>query len=311
MQKSWRPLVMAVAVSMVAGVASAQSVMIRKAPAGGKVEVALNSTVVATGTANADGDATLPLDLSTISKTEIDANVHVDVCDKTRRVVIVEKGRAALLLPDGCDRRDVAGLFWVRTVNTIVVDVSAAPPSLLLIRGSYTPPKPVELNDAGEEKTHNWRPSPTGLALGGGGSLNNYFNAVDDACGNASTCSGNNPSISGGVSGTYWIKRFVGIDPSRFYGLGGANYHTVTSATSETLDSATQTFQTKIKGFGYLVGGGTEVWVTPKYGVYAEVGIARIKGNDQNGGPGVIDDTVRYILIGARVHLGPKVSAGS
>jgi hypothetical protein len=59
------------------------------------------------------------------------------------------------------------------------------------------------------------------------------------------------------------------------------------------------------------VGGGTEVWVTPKFAVYAELGIARIKGNDQNGGPGVIDDTVRYIMIGARVHLGPKVSAGS
>ena len=102
----------------------------------------------------------MPLSLSNTGKTEIDANVFVDICDKLHRVIVVERNK----LPDpqqpGCARRDISGLYWVRPVNTLVVDVAEGRPSLLLVKGSYNPECP-----------RTWNTAPRGFVVYGGGTI--------------------------------------------------------------------------------------------------------------------------------------------
>src|SRR5215831_9730202 len=106
------------------GVAAAQTVMIRNGPPSTSVEVLLNDAPVGTGTTNQAGEVTIPVSAgTTITQKGIDANIYVDICDKVRRIQIVDRTKAVPPPGDTCDRREISGLFWVRTVNTIVFDL--------------------------------------------------------------------------------------------------------------------------------------------------------------------------------------------
>ena len=145
MTNPWRTVAMTAAVIVTtASVGSAQTVYLRHAPAGSNVEVIVNGASAGTGAADAEGEAKVAFTLPT-GKTEMDANVFVDACDggKLRKVMIVDRARQPPPAGEGCDRRDIPGIYWVRPVNTVVVDIGGVAPSLLLVRGSYTPPKPV------------------------------------------------------------------------------------------------------------------------------------------------------------------------
>ena len=75
---AWRPLIAAAALSVTLGArtAAAQTVMVRNAPPGEAIEVALDATNVAAGTTDAGGVATLPLDLTAHgNKTEMSENL--------------------------------------------------------------------------------------------------------------------------------------------------------------------------------------------------------------------------------------------
>ena len=164
MKSPLRLLGMAAALNMSLGLgtAAAQRVMVRHLPAGTPVEVVLNAATVGNGTVDESGDVTVPFTLPQKDgkPVELDANVFVDVCEKVRRVVIVEAARPAPPAPDGCERREIPGLFWVRRVNTIVIDLAPVNPTLLLISGSYTPPPPrsPEEEASGEPiPTHRFR----------------------------------------------------------------------------------------------------------------------------------------------------------
>ena len=85
--------------------------------------------------------ASVSVDLK-LAQPEQDSNIFVDVCEKSRRVLVVDRNKRPPALPAGCDRRDISGIFWVRPINTLVVDVSGTQPSMLLVRGAYKPPKP-------------------------------------------------------------------------------------------------------------------------------------------------------------------------
>ena len=218
MQKSWRLPVFAAALnlSLGLGVAAGQTVMVRNAPPGSAIEVALNADTVATGAADATGNVTLPLNMAAKGiPIEMDANVFVDVCEKSRKVHVVDHARRPQPPAVGCDRREIPGLFWVRPINTLVVDVGGINPTLLLVRGSYTPPAPVVLNEMGEAPGRVWRQAPTGLALFGGGALVAYRDALGNACGSGTlTCTGKNSLPSYTVGGVYWIKKFLGAEGS-------------------------------------------------------------------------------------------------
>lgn len=97
----------------------------------------------------------------------------------------------------------------------------------------------------------------------------------------------------------------VPVGPVRLYGQAGRTYHRATSTTTETIDaSGTQTFALKTAGWGWLFGGGAEVWMTRRLAIYAELGRAELKGAAVGGGEGTLDDHVTFVLVGGRIHIG-------
>lgn len=341
MHRRLRPLAMAAALNLTAGmaIAAAQTVMIRNGPPNASTEVLLNGAPVGAGTTNDAGEVTIALKTgTTIGEKGIDANLYVDVCDKVRRIQIVDRAKIVPAPADDCDRREISGIFWVRTVNTIVFDVGGLTPSVLLVRGSYVYRPPRD-----EDAPHIWRPLPTGLLVYGGAGNAKLDNAYSQFCGSAPNCGGTDTGLGGYTFGaTYWIRRWIGAEasfikprqtkttggdtfkftstqdtdiftvavkggipagPLRIFGEGGAAYHQGTTKTVETIDVTTQTFQYKTHGWTYTWGGGAEVWIWKKIALYADVGVIQVRGDSNTGGEARIDDTVRYLFTGAKFSL--------
>jgi hypothetical protein len=341
MHRRLRPLVIAAALNVTAGttIAAAQTVMIRNGPPSTNVEVLLNGAAVGTGVTNGDGEVTVPLTTGTVvGEKGIDTNIFVDVCDKLRRIQIVDRTKIVPAAGDTCDRREISGIFWVRKVNTIVFDLGGPAPSLLLVRGSYVYVAPKD-----EDAPHNWRPLPTGLIVYGGAGYAKLSSIYSQACGNASPCSGTDTGLGGYTLGVdVWIKRWIGAEasyvkprsmkatggdtfsftttqttdvftvagkggvsagPVRFFGKGGFNYHQGTWSNVETIDVSHQAAQYKTHGWSYVWGGGAEVWIWKKIAIYGDLGVIHVKGNANTGGEAQLDDTVRYIFTGVKFSL--------
>lgn len=108
------------------------------------------------------------------------------------------------------------------------------------------------------------------------------------------------------------------VGPARIYGHVGGNHHRATFTTTQTTDDVTvtvngaaqtikggtQTFEQRTAGWGWLFGGGIEVWMARSIAVYAEGGRSQLKGPALGGGEGSIDDHVTYMLAGARLRIG-------
>jgi hypothetical protein len=116
------------------------------------------------------------------------------------------------------------------------------------------------------------------------------------------------------VAGTVGVP----AGPVRLYGLAGANYHRATFITTETINDVTvvvdsltqtikggtQTFEHHTEGWNWLLGGGLEAWATKSIAIYAEVQRARLKATDLGAVESGIDDSVTFVVAGARVRLG-------
>jgi hypothetical protein len=348
MHRPWTPIVLAAALNLSAGAAlvAAQTVTVINAPPNSPVEVALNAATVATGAADPTGAATLKANMQqAIGKAEIDANVFVDVCESKRRVIIVEVGSPSAAAEAGCDRRQISGLYWVRPINTIVVNLAGSTPSLLLIKGSYDIPTPGPDGTTAMAEPHAraWTQPPKGLVLSGSGGWSKFRDATNVACGNVTPCTGHDSGLAYSAGATFWILRYLGVEgayvkakkvtaqggdiftfnstldpdiwtlagvlaapvgPVRIYGKGGADYHQATSTTNETINGATQTLAFRTKGFGWMFGGGLEGWLSSRVGLFAEVEFAKIKGDAEGGGEAGLDDQLRLLTGGVRIHLG-------
>jgi hypothetical protein len=338
MTRLWRLLAMAAALNMTSAIAEAQMVIVRNAPPGMNVELLLNDAVVAAGTTGADG--LVSLDLRLPEPGEVDANVYLDVCEKIRRVLVVDRNKRPPSPQVGCDRREISGLFLVRRINTLVVDAGALQPSMLLVKGSYTPPKPVvEGEDAASAAR---RPSPTGLSLFAGSGLGRFRDAFAIACGNAAGCDGKDGGLGYSFGGTFWFTRWLAAEggylkprktrvkggdtftfdstfdvdvfpviakigipagPFRPYGFAGAAYHQSTLNSTETIDMATQAFAQRTHGWNVIYGGGAEGWITPKVALYGELSFTKVKGDAEDGGEGLVDDRLRFLGFGIRIRL--------
>jgi hypothetical protein len=269
------------------GTAAAQTVVVRKIPAGTAVEVMVNTTKAGSAQADAAGDASIPLKLpEAAGAAEIDANIAVDVCGPLYRVSIVARGTPAPAPETGCERRPVSGLFLIRRVTTLVVHADSLIPSVLLIQGSY------DLAPEGPART--WRDAPVGLVLFGGAGRTTYSNAVDRACGNVSPCSGSGEwgALTGGAD--YWVLPFLAatgsflkpvqldiageganfdfnsfvdayvltvggkvglpLGPLRAYGYAGGAYHQGNFGTTQTNEDVTIT----VDGVEQVIPGGTQ-----------------------------------------------------
>ena len=346
MVNRWRLVVTTAAVVLLtAGLGSAQTVYVRNAPAGSNVEVVVNAASGGTGAVDSEGEAKVEFKLPE-GKTEMDSNVFVDVCDtgKLRKVLITDRVRQPPPPAEGCDRHEIPGVYWVRPVNTIVVDVGGVAPSLLLIRGSYTPPKPGADTGSGDEERPA-KPLPTGLLMFAGGAYTTFRDAGILFCGNA-TCTPKTSGFTYTFGVDVWLTRFVGVEGTylhprkvqasggdgnesfnsvlesdvwtvagklgaqagvvRIYGKGGMNYHQATAQTRQTIDNISQTFQYKTTGWSWIFGGGMEAWLGQKQrlAIYGDAGIMRIKGDSEGGGEAKIDDRLKYFSVGVKLRLG-------
>lgn len=107
--------------------------------------------------------------------------------------------------------------------------------------------------------------------------------------------------------------------PARLYGFAGTDYHWIISNTSETIDDktvtvgdttvtlpgGTQNFGFSAPGWGWLFGGGAEIWVKRRIAIFGELGWMPLKEKTEFGGEAQINDRVIYLVGGLRVHVAP------
>jgi hypothetical protein len=317
-----------------AGVATAQTVIVRKAPQGSTVEVMVKGAVAGTATVDSAGDAVVPVNLlGTAQKTETDAYLFVDVCGSVRRVLIVERGEPVPPRTSECERHDLPGLFLVRRVSSLVFDVSSPAPTVLLRQGSYSL-KPPRV----------WKPAPTGLIVFGGAGLGRFRDASSIACGTVEGCSGDDSGTALTAGAAFWLAKFlaaevsymrpakseasattdtfkfdsvldaeivniaakigVPIGPTRIYGNIGASWHRALNRTTQTTGTIVDTFDVQTEGWGWMWAGGFEAWLASSFAIYAEGGSIILKGNAVNVPEGGIDDRVNFLVGGFRINVG-------
>lgn len=289
MMRPWRPLALAAAFTVIVGVgaASAQTVIVRQAPPGAKIELVLNTTPAGSAAASAAGDATIPFNVgAAATKPEMDAFIFVELCGERRRVLLIERASQGPPEDADCERRDIPGLFLVRRNSTIVVNIGATPPTVLLVQGNY------DLNPSGPGRF--WGGTPTGLVLFGGGGLTKFRDVGLVFCGEVSPCNTSDNGLGYGGGIAYWFSPYVAAEGSymklgkakadgsgtnfrfdsfldavavtavgkigvpagavRIYGLVGTIYTNATFGTSQTQDDRTVT----IGGVEQTIEGGTQ-----------------------------------------------------
>jgi hypothetical protein len=275
-----------------APLASAQTVIVRHAAAGSTVELVLNARAVGTATVDTAGVATITAPDS--EELPIDANVWVDVCVGAYRVILARSGAQPVVDP-ACRRDQVAGLFLVQRISSIVVDVRDTPS--LRIRQGPVPDAWLRDPVSGATQASARPPLPplTGLTLFGGAGRGTTLNFESQACGAVASCTDNSPlPYTGGVA--WWFTKFVAAearyaylgnleaqateDTFRFtttreggvlsfsgrggvqvgrvrpFGRAGLSLHRATLTTTQTLDDSTVV----IDGVSQTVPGGTQVF---------------------------------------------------
>src|SRR5690348_12234339 len=116
MRRSWRPLVFAVAcvVSVGAGIARAQTVIVTNVKPGAAVEVTMAGRSLGTAAANADGDAKTTADFLAAAGAagpEAILDIHLDACGESWTVVANVHGLQPPAPTVACIRRNLAGPF--------------------------------------------------------------------------------------------------------------------------------------------------------------------------------------------------------
>ena len=336
-----------------AAVASAQTIIVTNAPPGAAVEFVLNEAAVANGTTDQAGSVTLTATPPPgAARGDMDAQIYVDACDTLRRVLIVDRSVPVRAAAPGCVRSQIAGLFLVRPISTLVLDVTGPTPTVLLRQGRFTPPPP------GEVRT--WSPSPTGLVVSGAAGFAALRDPAASGCGDVTDCSGDGSGLAYAAGAAFWFTRLIAaevvymrpsegtatgqgsnfrfdgsvdahvltlaakvgipIGPVRLYGKGGATRTWATLFTTQTSEDVTQTvngvtttvpggtteFGLKTEGWGWIIGGGLEGWMTRSVAIYVEGGRAALKGEsvEDAGAEGSFDDALTYIGVGLKVRVG-------
>jgi hypothetical protein len=326
------PLALAAGFLLLPALLQAQTLIVRGTPPGQAVELLVNETRVAAGTAGQDGDTVIDW---TLPGEELDARISVDICGDTHRIRLVERNLIPKPQDVGCERRDVVGVFWVRRGSTVVVRVDRAIPSVLLRQREVT----IEQLDAPPVP----RRVPTGLVVFGGTGIGLFRDQVSIMCGTVSTCNGDSTGIAYTAGADLWLARWLGVEgavtrpprpsaeggggtflfesqleptlvvtvagkagapvgPMRFYGKGGAIYQRSKLVTEQQMEETLSTaFETR--GWGWLAGAGLEGWITQSFGVYVEATTNAFKGQDPAGGEARANDRLTTVFFGARLRV--------
>ena len=113
----------------------------------------------------------------------------------------------------------------------------------------------------------------------------------------------------------------IPLGRTRIFGQVGMNYQSATFSTSQTNDDVTtttaegvtltakggtQTFELETRGWGWSFGGGVEVWLARRFGIYAEASRLRLKGSEIDDGDGILEDYSKVLIVGAPVRKGGR-----
>jgi hypothetical protein len=333
MLKTARLLALAAGLLVVPCLASAQTLIVRGAPVGQAVELLVNGTSAGSGAANEAGDALIDW---TLPAGEMDARIYVDICPATHRVLLMDRNLIPNPQETGCERRDVIGVFWIRSNSTLVVSVDRAIPRVLLRQRAVT----IDELDSPVVR----RTAPTGLVVFGGAGWGTFRTAVDVMCGNVSTCNGDQAGAAYTAGAELWLVRALSIEgavirtprptaeggggpfifesqvepthvftiagkagvpvgPMRFYGKGGAIYQRSKLTTEQSMAGETLSMAFETRGWGWLAGAGLEGWFSPSIGVYAEATAAGLKGKDPDGGEAQFDERFNSVFLGIRMRI--------
>ena len=332
---SWRCFALAaIFLPLLSAAAAAQTVIVTNAPVGDRIEIVVGGKPTGSVTVDGTRTATAPADLQkAVGVREMDARVYVDVCSKLHRIFIIERNQLPPAREDGCERRELPGIFWVRPENRLVINVGGAIPTMLLVRGGYNPNDPVQIKRA-----------PSGFVLFGGGGLIGFNDFAGAACGTVTDCrqDGAGANFTGGAA--YWIRPWLGAEgsyirpsklttaggesdfdftstidvhifnvvanigvpagPARIYGKIGADFHHARSTTTQTAGGESQTIEIVTEGWGPVFGGGFEGWIKPAFAIYVEAAFGTLKGNPTTETvEGKMDEGFKYFVVGARVKL--------
>ena len=259
-----------------------------------------------------------------------------------RRVLLVEGG-AQPPPQGGCTRGTVRDLFSIQRVTTIVVDATGENPVVWIRQG---PAPPEWFGNMTAERPSKWAPPPLGAMVSAGLGGATFANFVNNACGDASSCSGQNLGVDFMAGATFWFNRFMAADvgyvrpvslkvsgsgtnvtfnsgldarvvtiagkagaqagPVRLYGIGGANRLFATSTTVQTVTNTAvgqETFGLKAEGWGWLAGGGVEIYPLRRVGVFIEGTVLQLNGTAIDNAQGSISDRVIYGTIGIRFSI--------
>ena len=350
MTNALRRLGLAAAISLfLPAAATAQTVLLKGAAPGSAVEIFINNQQATTGVVAADGQVSLTgtLPANEDAKAEMDSRVYVDTCGQTYRVHIMNRNMPAPPRGDGCERDEVAGVFWVRQRSTLVLDVAPEIPTLLLRQGRYDPNATLRVR----------REVPTGVIVFGSGGWGTFQNVNAAGCGTVTDCVGDQSGGSYTLGASVWLTRWLGgevayvrprkadyrggglnydfthtldveaitvagllaapLGPVRLYGKGGGSFHRAISSSTQTqpdttitvdgadvtIPGGTQVFGVKTQGWSWLAGGGFEGWVTPRFALFAEVAMAKVKGPARVGSDLEINERITYTVGGVRLKL--------
>jgi hypothetical protein len=266
----WRPLALAAVLiaTIAAGAASAQTVTVTKAPPKGSVVVLLDSTKVAEATADAEGIASLRIDLQAArGKAETDVRIYIDFCGDMRRVTLVESGYQPDQPPANCIRREVFGTFYLRQMTTLVVRASDQAPGVWIAQG----PAPSrwlgnEVAGGSADETGSAYYVPNGFHIFAGGGIGRYGRFNDVACGLNTACAGRQTRLAGQFGLDYWVNSHLAFEA--FY-LRTTNPAAAGSGSDFTFASSQATNVAAVTGkvgvpFGrtrlYLQGGANYSW---------------------------------------------------
>ena len=194
-------------------IASAQTVILRHVLPGSALELVVNATQAGTAKADAAGNAIVTT--NSLDR-EMEGNVWLDTCDDVHRVILVRPG-APLIPAGGCRRTQIAGLYLLQRITSIVIDTSNTA-SLLIRQGraydawlTDARPQVAKAGDGKETQTPRASEPPlTGVALFGVAGLGTTRDFESQSCGTLA-CTRNSPIQYGGGVG-WWFNDFFGAE---------------------------------------------------------------------------------------------------
>ncbi len=293
MRGLWRRVALAAAfsVTLAAGAADAQTVVVKNAPAGTPIELRWNTQPVASATAGADGLATVAFGANQLGRPETDARVFVDVCETVRRITLVERALQPSPPESGCTRTEAGQFVLLQPTTSLLVDLAPAAPTLWVRQGPVPPT--WLLNLAAEPAERPRFPTPKGIILFADGGFTEFGRFTTSACGTLD-CDSKTFRRGFGVGAAIWPSRYFGLEGGfhksanatasgsetnysyesaldaqvitasallgipvgrvRFYGRGGAAHHRASTLTTERIEPRTIT----IGGVQQTIPGGTQ-----------------------------------------------------